>query len=127
MGEQDRDWILVVEDDDSVREALLLVLHAGGYDAVGVHGGDAALTLLRVTPTPPRVILLDIMMAEGSGPAFRAAQRADPRLAGIPLVAVSAHPDAQRLVAPDAILAKPFDVSQLFAVVERYAGRRSLG
>jgi CheY-like chemotaxis protein len=45
--------VLVIDDDDDVREALVLLLDSAGYPAVGAANGDDALAMLRGGADPP--------------------------------------------------------------------------
>jgi len=69
----------------------------------------------------PDIILLDLMMPRMDGWAFRAAQRADPAIADIPVVVVSAA-QPQELHGIDAVahLHKPFELGALLDALERY-------
>jgi CheY-like chemotaxis protein len=85
-------WILVVDDDEDIRETLVDVLADAGYAARVAAGGREALELL-ADGDLPSLILLDLMMPGMDGFAFRAAQAADPRIASIPVLVVSASRD----------------------------------
>jgi len=114
--------ILVVEDDPAIRQTVAEVLADEGFDvACAVNGADALAHL--AAAAAPDLILLDLSMPVMDGWAFRSAQRSDPRLARIPTVVVSAShgADARSLaaLAPDAFLAKPFDLDRLIATVHQ--------
>src|SRR5262245_7048564 len=86
--------LLLVEDDVSIRSALAEMLGDEGFTVTTAENGRAALDQLRQGPAPD-VIVLDLMMPEMDGWEFRVAQRADPLLAGIPLLAMSADLSAK--------------------------------
>jgi len=88
--------VLVVDDDADVREAFEAVLHAEGYRVATVSDGEEALQVLRAG-LRPCLILLDLMMPVKDGWQFRAEQRADPELAAIPTVVVSARRGASEI------------------------------
>lgn len=119
--------VLVVEDDADIRDALGLALNEAGYDAFAVEDGEQALEWLR-HEVAPNVILLDMMMPRMNGWQFRNAQRADPALAEIPVIVVSAAADnalraagAAKALEVDAVLRKPVDLDELFRAVDRAA------
>jgi CheY-like chemotaxis protein len=116
--------VLVVEDDEDIRESLIDVLRDFGYESTGaVHGRDA-LDQLRDRSARPKVILLDLMMPVMDGREFRERQLAMPELADIPTVVISAFRDGERLVAtlkPSAYLPKPIDLPRLLELVEYFA------
>jgi CheY-like chemotaxis protein len=114
--------VLVVEDDDDVREALLLLLEDEGVHAVGATDGRDALEKIRAG-LDPALILLDLMMPVMDGERFLRARKADPRLARIPVVVVSAM---QRMkVDPveldvDEMITKPVDPMRVLETVNQY-------
>lgn len=84
--------VLVVDDDQDIRETVADVLSEEGYAVMTAGNGREALELLLTSRTPaPGVILLDLMMPEMDGAAFRAEQLKVPNIAGIPVIVFSAH------------------------------------
>lgn len=115
--------ILIVEDDPDIRDAVEEVLEESGYATATAATGEAALTYLRTCPAPA-VILLDLMMPEVDGREFRRRQLADPALAGIPVVVVTAGSAEQaRDVGAAAIVKKPFPPDTLLEAIERVTAR----
>ncbi|MGZ3420675.1 MAG: response regulator [Polyangiales bacterium] len=110
--------VLVVEDDEGIREALVDLLDSEGFSVTSaVHGADA-LEQLRKASVLPDVILLDLMMPVLDGWAFRAEQCNDPRLAKIPVVVVTASRNADlTALRPKAFLKKPIDFDELLRVL----------
>lgn len=120
--DDERRWILVVDDEFAIRDTLTGVLAQEGYEVVCAGNGQEALERLRES-APPAVILLDLMMPNMSGEQFRETQLADPLLASIPVVLLTADPSVRskaRNVAAEGYLAKPFSLDDLLAVVRRY-------
>jgi CheY-like chemotaxis protein len=118
--------VLVVEDDFDLRDALVPILEYEGHRVVSAANGREALDRLH-DMTPPSLILLDLMMPVMNGQDFRAEQLRDPRLAGIPVVVVSAHPKAEEQAArmgAIGCLKKPFDVADLIELVRRGSDTR---
>ncbi len=113
-----RRTVLVVDDDELVREALSLALELEGYDTVRAADGIDALLALR-TGARPDVILLDLEMPVMPGWEFRERQLADPALADIPVVVVSS---SLRQVSADRRLRKPFDLDVLLRTVRELGG-----
>jgi CheY-like chemotaxis protein len=114
--------ILVVEDDSDLRRSLAEVLEDEGCEVSCAKDGADALKQL--DGLAPHAILLDLTMPVMDGWTFRSRQRSDPRLAGIPTVVISAaYPGDMRAVAaelaPDAYLAKPFELGELIAALKR--------
>ncbi len=116
--------ILVVEDDEDIRSSLLDVLSDEGFAVAGAEDGDQALEYLRSGSTRPVLILLDLMMPRMDGREFREAQLADPELAGIPIVLVSADADVERerrALRAAGSLRKPIKLVELVEVISRYS------
>ena len=83
--------VLVVDDDEAIRESLADLLGDEGYRVLTATNGAEALSLLRPpAKLRPCVILLDLMMPIMNGQEFYAEQQRDPTLAAIPIVVISA-------------------------------------
>jgi CheY-like chemotaxis protein len=113
--------ILIVDDDRDLQEALADFLQSRGYTVSSADDGAKALQQLR-NSDPPSLILLDLMMPVMDGHEFLAHRNADPVLADIPVVVISAGRHPRGSVAPGAadMLHKPFEADELIKVVQRY-------
>jgi two-component system response regulator AtoC len=108
------DRILIVDDDDALRESLELILSSDGYTVLTAHCGEAALTTLEETPVD--VVLCDLRMPGLDG--FDLIPQISRQLPGIPIILMSAHGTED--LAVEAIqrgaydyLAKPFQPSEI--------------
>jgi two-component system cell cycle sensor histidine kinase/response regulator CckA len=111
--------LLVVEDDADIREALDGLLSMEGFRVAGCSNGREALDWLRASPKPD-IILLDLMMPIMDGWQFRVAQKDDPELATIPVLALSADSTAKAAaIDAEAYLKKPVDYDTLIATIDR--------
>lgn len=81
--------VLIVEDDPDSQEAFSAAIGDAGFDVMAVKDGREALTYLRAGGRAD-AILLDLMMPRMDGWQFRRRQLADEKLAGIPVIVVSA-------------------------------------
>jgi len=118
--------ILIVDDDAGIRQLLLLFLQHKGYTATTVANGREALDQLQPDQPLPLLILLDLMMPIMDGASFRQAQQADPRIAAIPVVVLSAAENIQAqapLLTADAYVPKPIEFDNLLQLVEQYCQR----
>ena len=116
--------LMIVDDDDDLRQTLANVIAAYGYKVTAFGDARVALAALEDGQTP-FLILLDLMMPGMSGWEFRAAQLENASLASIPVVVVTAANVASHGMPtlPDVeILRKPFDLDRLLAIIERYGG-----
>lgn len=114
--------ILIVEDDADLREALSDVLRDEGYAVTSAADGREALDSLR-REMRPSLILLDLTMPVMNGWQFRAEQREDPVLSGIPVVVLSAGDHLAEQLRPlgiDDFVRKPIELGYLLRKIERY-------
>jgi CheY-like chemotaxis protein len=109
--------VLIVEDDEDLRDMMAQMLTIEGFAATAVGNGREALDYLR-RAIKPHVILLDLMMPVMDGWEFRRRQQADPELAPVPVIVLSAL-DRSRAAPVDAIafLKKPLDFDRLLELV----------
>jgi len=121
VGSRDHQ-VLVVEDDGDLRAVVAMILRAEGYPVLEAAHGLDALEKLHAT-SGVCLILLDLYMPAMNGWVFREKQIADPSIANIPVVVMSADPDAVRQAASLGVVAsmtKPIDFDRLLNVVGRY-------
>ena len=119
-----RHVILLVDDNPDVNATLGRFLRAHHFEVVVALDGNQALERLRAGPRPS-LILLDVMMPGADGHAFRAAQRADPALAAIPVIVFSGAYDVGSIAEQLGVrtfLTKPVDAQRLLDVVRRFCG-----
>jgi CheY-like chemotaxis protein len=113
--------ILLVEDNDDVREMMALALELAGHVVWLAANGRDALARLNEDGPLPCLILMDLMMPVMNGWELRAALRGDPRLAGIPVVVVSAlNAELAQRVPGTEFLPKPVDIDRLLDIVCDY-------
>jgi CheY-like chemotaxis protein len=112
--------VLIVEDDEDLREMMAQLLSLEGFRTITVANGREALEYLH-DAEKPQVILLDLMMPVMDGWEFRRQQRADPSLAPVPVIVLSAL-DQGRAATLDAnaFLKKPLDFDRLLSLVRAY-------
>ena len=112
--------VLVVEDDEGLREMMAQLLTLEGSQTATVANGEEALAYLHRS-AKPEVILLDLMMPVMDGWEFRRHQQADPGLAGVPVIVLSALDQARAAnVEGSAFLKKPLDFDRLLDLVRQY-------
>lgn len=111
--------ILVVDDNDALRENLAEALQIEGYPVVMASDGPSALSLLAEDP-PPSVVLLDLMLPGMSGSDVLSRIRADARLGHVKVVITTGASFAAARAAPaDAVLMKPFGVTDLLRALRK--------
>ena len=104
--------VVLVDDEDDIREIAALALSLAGWEVVPLSSGTAAVDV--VADLLPDAVLLDVMMPGQDGPATLALLRRDPRTAGVPIVFLTAKAqtrERQELEGMGAagVIVKPFD------------------
>ena len=123
-------WVLIVDDDASIRESLEFALHTAGYAIVEVGDGEDALDVLRATPFHA-VVLLDLQMPGMTGQTVLDLLEQDPQLArchawivmSADYEALQSIPQQQRANLGLTILKKPFEIDDMLAAVAQQAER----
>jgi CheY-like chemotaxis protein len=113
--------ILIIEDDESIRETLKIFLEFEGYRVLTAENGKVGLDLL---PGLEKVclILVDLMMPVMDGWQFIERAGADQRFAATPIVVVTAFVERSHGIAARAVLRKPVDLDYLLKTVREYCG-----
>ena len=115
--------ILVVDDDDDVRNMMCAVLAAEGYPVVGAADGVEALTRMR--DDPPALAVVDMMMPRMDGEELIRAMAQDAALVRVPVAIMSGQtsPSTVSALLPrvTARLVKPFELDELLTLVHRFA------
>jgi CheY-like chemotaxis protein len=112
--------VLVIEDDEDIRSTLCDLIQAEGYQALGFENGSEALQHLRTKTDGVCVILLDLMMPVMDGWEFRANQVADPKLAPIPVVVLTASGHTNGSLKGVEILRKPVRFDEVLGEVQKH-------
>jgi CheY-like chemotaxis protein len=121
---RDAPSILVVEDDEDVREAMVAFLQMKGYSVASAGNGREALDYLR-DATAPDLIITDLAMPVMDGRQFRREQLKDARIAAIPVLVITAMGDRTHIDANE-ILLKPVDADLLLRAVSRHCAAESV-
>lgn len=117
--------ILIVEDEQPVREFLAQALEDEGHRVVQAFHGRHALDLIARGPALPDLVLSDVMMPLLNGVELCGKLKANPATASVPVILMSAA--ARRATegsVADAFIAKPFDLDVLDGLVGRLLGTR---
>ena len=116
--------ILLVEDCEDLRVGVTQLLELYGFHVSDTANGEQAIDQLNANPDRFALILLDLVLpGRISGGDVRARQLADPTLAAVPTVVVSAcepEEETQAALKPEVWLEKPFRGEQLLSVVRKY-------
>ncbi len=116
--------VLVIEDEPNIIEALSFILSRDGW-TVHTHA-DGLTALARVRALPPDLVILDVMLPGKSGFDILRELRADPAIAALPVLMLTARGQtrdremAERLGATR-FMTKPFSNAEVVAVVRELA------
>ena len=120
--------ILVVDDDDSVREALDAVLARPGRRIHAACDGEEALEVVE-RGVKPCLVLLDWVMPRVDGAAFLASRERSPALRDVPVFVTSATHVSTDDARVQAVLPKPIELDRLLSAVaatcEDHCARRA--
>ena len=122
--------ILVVDDNAPALKATARILTQAGYDVAQAVDGESALREVRARR--PSLVLLDVVLPDISGPEVLRQIRAEPALAGISVVLLSAQqitPEQQATgldAGADGYIARPIASAELLARVRSQLRQREL-
>lgn len=117
--------ILVIDDDDGIREALKAALEYEGYEVTTAENGQIALDLLH-SGSQPCFIVLDLMMPVMDGWTFAGKLAEDPKFSQIPFVVVSAFEDKAQDLQAKSIFKKPVNLKALFEVIKKWCSHEGI-
>jgi len=120
--------ILVIEDNDDIRESTAEVLNLAGYETVTAANGKIGVEM--ATKHLPDVILCDIMMPELDGYGVLYLLQKNPLMAGIPFIFMTAKAERADMrkgmeMGADDYITKPFDDMELFNAIESRLRKKS--
>ena len=107
--------VLVVDDDDDVRETLCELLELHGHHAVGARDGGEALALLR-SGAKVRFMVLDLAMPQMNGLEVLRILSEDTELQELPLCISTAAVEGAPIGVP--VLPKPVDMTRLLTMID---------
>ncbi len=113
--------ILVVDDEESILDAVKLILVDEGYTVKTIFKGDEVYK--QVETFEPDVILLDVLMSGKDGRIICKNLKTNPNTKDIPIIMISAHPSAGETMndyKADDFLPKPFKVDELLDILDKY-------
>lgn len=116
--------ILVVEDRPEIQTLLRAVIGRAGHD---VRMAGSATEAMRLVEEAPQLIFADLGLPDRSGIELAGELRRTPQTSRVPIVIITAHPDAQKHVDNSAltgveVLAKPFRFETLDGIIRKHLG-----
>jgi EAL domain-containing protein (putative c-di-GMP-specific phosphodiesterase class I)/CheY-like chemotaxis protein len=118
--------VLVVDDDDGIRELVGFALRRAGFDVVEAASGQAALDVVNTSPVA--MLVLDMGMPEMSGTYVVQALRANPETATLPVLLMTGSGDEMSVIeglaaGADDFLLKPVRLDELVARINAHLRR----
>ncbi len=113
--------ILIVEDEDAIRQMVCLALSQAGYECV--EAPDASAAQARIVAAPPDLILLDWMLPNVSGVDYARRLRQEKLTQDIPIIMLTARTEEDDKVrgfdsGADDYITKPFSTRELVARIK---------
>lgn len=121
MAVKPRRPVLIVDDDDELRETFSDALRFEGHAVDCARNGEEAIVWLHEHAGGQAVVLLDLMMPVMDGATFLARRQADPILRQFPVILLSAGGDLVKLAATHAVetcLPKTVGLPALMAAID---------
>jgi EAL domain-containing protein (putative c-di-GMP-specific phosphodiesterase class I)/CheY-like chemotaxis protein len=118
--------ILVVDDEDGIRELIAFALRRAGYDVIVASSGQRALDIVRTSPVA--MMVLDMGMPEMPGTDVVRALRAQPEIATLPVLLMTGSGDDMSVIeglaaGADDFLLKPVRLDELVARINAHLRR----
>jgi CheY-like chemotaxis protein len=114
--------VLVVDDDPDILDAIRFLFEDEGYTVTTTEKGEYAENLHDGNGGLPDLIILDVLLSGKDGRTICRTLKSRPDTQHIPIIMISAHPDAETAayaVGADHFVAKPFDMFHLLELVEQ--------
>ena len=112
--------ILVVDDDPDIGIMLKLMLEYKGYASVVAHSEENAKRVLGDEDV--QMIIMDMLLSGTNGTDLCRELRKDPKTEQLPILMISAHPNARELclqAGADDFLLKPFDMKEIIGKIDQ--------
>lgn len=117
-------WILVVDDEPSIRRLMEFLLRSQGWTVLSADGAAQAMEILAAESTPPSLVICDVLMPHVDG--LELVRRMCARLKGLNVIFVSGHLTDVSWWPEDLkdhrFLPKPFENAQLISAVKEAIG-----
>jgi CheY-like chemotaxis protein len=112
--------VLVIDDDQAIRETMKDVLEIHGYNVITAKDGHDGIKKLSTMAVAPCLILLDLMMPGMNGWGFLDYQRTHPAFSSIPVVICSAYEASARSIGTSPVIIKPIKLDSLLGAVNAF-------
>ena len=110
--------ILVIDDDPDIGNMFRMILEYKGYTVIVLESPGQAQTIIRNEGID--VVIMDMLLSGTNGTDICAEFKKDISISHIPLIMMSAHPDAKKVcidAGADDFISKPFDIEDLVSKI----------
>ena len=115
-----KEKILIVDDNEMVLEIMCYILTSKGYEVSALNSGENVIA--KVNQTRPDLVILDLNLGDMNGGDICKTLKESDSTKHTPVIICSAKDDADEALTqdgpPDAVLHKPFDISDFIEKVE---------
>jgi two-component system, OmpR family, alkaline phosphatase synthesis response regulator PhoP len=113
--------VLVVDDDQDIREIVEIALSSHGYRVITARDGHDCLRQARGAERPS-IILLDLMMPDMNGWAVCEELMKDSELSDVPVIILTGNADVRdERIGKYSVVKKPVELRHLLELIERHA------
>jgi DNA-binding NtrC family response regulator len=113
--------ILVIDDDIAILEVIRIILEEKGYKVTTIS--DSTTVEKYILAHAPQMVFVDFWMAGLNGKKIVGIVKDNAYTKHIPVIMISANHDVKKIaeeIRADGFLAKPFDISDLTEIVDKY-------
>jgi DNA-binding response OmpR family regulator len=113
--------ILIVDDDPDIGTMLKMMLEFKNYSSVITDRADKAKEIIGNDPHSIQLILMDMLLSGVNGIDVCTGLKKDPVTANIPVIMISAHPNAREMcidAGADDFIPKPFDMQDILSRID---------
>lgn len=117
--------VVLVDDEPDILEALAILLADEGYTVISDNGKHVEK---KVWQHKPDIILLDVLLSGVNGGDITKHIKQNPLSAHIPIILMSAHPNAEKITkdsGADAFMPKPFEVKEILEKITEVLNKNS--
>src|SRR5664279_3975022 len=112
--------IYIIDDEESILEALKFMLE---YDGYLVKTSTAGKVLFELTDQLPDLILIDFLLTNEDGREIARKLKLNEKTKHIPIILISAHPESLKNLKEygiDDFMAKPFEIDEMLNKIDKY-------
>ncbi len=113
--------VLVIDDDPDIGRMIKMLLEYKGHSVTVLEGTEQAADIIRNNGI--NMVIMDMLLSGTNGTDVCARFKNDSSIAHVPVIMISAHPDAKKIclkAGADGFVAKPFDMQDMLSTVNDF-------